>query len=125
MIHRRNMTMIDADLPGDELVRQVLESQHTRIPLWRGEPDNIVGVLHAKGLLRALRNNEWKPDGLLAEGPRVGLQPEATAFSLLLDGQPSEEELRGAQVTERVSLVARMPEVREWVNGRVREAAAE
>jgi Mg2+/Co2+ transporter CorB len=64
MIHRRGVTMIDADLPGDELVRQVLESQHTRIPLWRGEPDNIVGVLHAKGLLRALRNNAWKPDGL-------------------------------------------------------------
>lgn len=64
MVHRRGVTTIDADLPGDELVRQVLESQHTRIPLWRGEPDNVVGVLHAKGLLRALRNNDWKPEGL-------------------------------------------------------------
>ena len=64
MIHRRSVTTIDADLPPEELVRQVLESQHTRIPLWRGEPDNIVGVLHAKGLLRALRNNEWKQTGL-------------------------------------------------------------
>ena len=64
MIHRRGVTTIDADLPSEELVRQVLESQHTRIPLWRGEPDNIVGVLHAKGLLRAVRNNAWKLDGL-------------------------------------------------------------
>ncbi len=64
MIHRRGVTMIDADLSPEELVRQVLESQHTRIPLWRGEADNIVGVLHAKGLLRALRNNEWKLDQL-------------------------------------------------------------
>jgi Mg2+/Co2+ transporter CorB len=64
MIHRRSVTMIDADLPPEELVREVLESQHTRIPLWRGEPDNIVGVLHAKGLLRALRNNDWKLGGL-------------------------------------------------------------
>jgi len=64
MIHRGSITMIDADLPPDELVRQVLESQHTRIPLWRGEPDNIVGVLHAKGLLRAVKNNDWKLDGL-------------------------------------------------------------
>jgi Mg2+/Co2+ transporter CorB len=64
MIHRGSLTMIDADLPPEELVRQVLESQHTRIPLWRGEPDNIVGVLHAKGLLRALRNNDWKLGGL-------------------------------------------------------------
>ncbi len=64
MVHRRGVTTIDADLPSDQLVQQVLESQHTRIPLWRGEPDNIVGVLHAKGLLRALRNNEWKMTGL-------------------------------------------------------------
>ena len=64
MIHRRSVTTIDADLPPEELVRQVLESQHTRVPLWRGEPDNIVGVLHAKGLLRALRNNDWKLDRL-------------------------------------------------------------
>ncbi len=64
MVHRRGVTTIDADLPSDQLVQQVLESQHTRIPLWRGEPDNIVGVLHAKGLLRALRNNDWKMSGL-------------------------------------------------------------
>jgi Mg2+/Co2+ transporter CorB len=64
MIHRRNMTMIDADLPPEEIVRQVLDSQHTRIPLWRNEPDNIVGVLHAKGLLRALHQNDWKLQGI-------------------------------------------------------------
>jgi Mg2+/Co2+ transporter CorB len=64
MIHRRNMTMIDADLPPEEIVRHVLDSQHTRIPLWRNEPDNIVGVLHAKGLLRALHTNDWKLQGI-------------------------------------------------------------
>ena len=64
MAHRQIVTMIDVDLPPEELVRQVLESQHTRIPLWRGEPDNIIGVLHAKGLLRAVRNNDWKLDGI-------------------------------------------------------------
>jgi Mg2+/Co2+ transporter CorB len=64
MVHRRGVTTIDADLPIGDLVQLVLESPHTRIPLWRGEPDNIVGVLHAKGLLRALRNNEWKLEGL-------------------------------------------------------------
>jgi Mg2+/Co2+ transporter CorB len=64
MAHRRIVTMIDADAPPEDLVRQVLESQHTRIPLWRGEPDNVIGVLHAKGLLRAVRNNDWKLDGI-------------------------------------------------------------
>ena len=54
MIHRTKMRTIDANLPPDELVREVLASPYTRLPLWRGEPDNIIGILHAKDFLRAL-----------------------------------------------------------------------
>jgi Mg2+/Co2+ transporter CorB len=54
MIHRTKMRSIDADLPPAELVREVLASPYTRLPLWRGQPDNIVGILHAKDFLRAL-----------------------------------------------------------------------
>ncbi len=53
MVHRTKMQLIDADLPPEELVREVIASPYTRMPLWRGEPDNIIGVLHAKDLLRA------------------------------------------------------------------------
>ena len=53
MVHRTKMQLIDADLPPDELVREAIESPYTRMPLYRGEPDNIIGVLHAKDLLRA------------------------------------------------------------------------
>jgi magnesium and cobalt exporter, CNNM family len=55
MVHRTEMTMINADLPPDELVREVLSTEYTRIPLWRDKPENIIGVLHAKDLLRAIR----------------------------------------------------------------------
>jgi Mg2+/Co2+ transporter CorB len=54
MVHRTKMRAIDASLRPEEIVREVLASPYTRLPLWRGEPDNIVGVLHAKDLLRAL-----------------------------------------------------------------------
>ena len=54
MVHRTSMTTIDADLPPDDLVREVVASPYSRLPLWRGEPDNIIGVLHAKDLVRAL-----------------------------------------------------------------------
>ncbi|WP_395016615.1 HlyC/CorC family transporter [Dongia sp.] len=64
MVHRRNMTMLDADLPVEEIVNQALSSPHTRIPVYRGDPDNIVGVLHAKALLRAMHANQWKLDEL-------------------------------------------------------------
>ncbi len=54
MAHRTKMRIIDADLPPQTIVREVLASPYTRLPLWRDEPDNIIGLLHAKDLLRAL-----------------------------------------------------------------------
>ena len=54
MIHRTKMRTINAGLPQEELVREVLASPYTRLPLWSGSPENIIGVLHAKDLLRAL-----------------------------------------------------------------------
>ncbi|MBX9710459.1 MAG: HlyC/CorC family transporter [Xanthobacteraceae bacterium] len=55
MVHRTEMVMINADLPAEDLVKEVLATEYTRIPLWRGTPENIIGVLHAKDLLRAIR----------------------------------------------------------------------
>ena len=52
MRHRRQVEMIDADLPPDEIITRVLASPHTRLPIFRGSDDNILGVVHAKDLLR-------------------------------------------------------------------------
>jgi Mg2+/Co2+ transporter CorB len=57
MHHRQDIVEIDADLPPARIVEQVVESPYTRIPLWRGEKDNIVGVLHAKALLRQVHGH--------------------------------------------------------------------
>ncbi|MFT5742895.1 MAG: Mg2+/Co2+ transporter CorB [Paracoccaceae bacterium] len=54
MLHRSGIAMIDAALPVTEILRLSLESPHTRLPLYRDEPENIVGILHAKDLLRAM-----------------------------------------------------------------------
>jgi Mg2+/Co2+ transporter CorB len=58
MVHRTKMDAIDVSLPTEEIVDAALKSTHTRLPLWRGEREEIVGVLHAKMLLRALRETE-------------------------------------------------------------------
>lgn len=55
MTHRRNVAMIDAEDKADAVVDQILASPFTRIPLYRGEQDNVIGVLHAKEVLRELR----------------------------------------------------------------------
>lgn len=64
MVHRKSMVLLDAALPARELVEEVLEAQHTRIPLYRDEPDNIVGVLHARDLLKALAESPNGVEGL-------------------------------------------------------------
>ena len=53
MRHRSDIVSISADRPAEEIIEFCLASPYTRTPLWRGEPENIIGVLHAKDLLRA------------------------------------------------------------------------
>jgi Mg2+/Co2+ transporter CorB len=54
MIHRTNMETINLDDSPEQIVKQLLDSPFTRIPLWQGDSDNIVGVIHSKDVLRAL-----------------------------------------------------------------------
>jgi len=67
MTHRKAVAAIDVDLPTPEIVDQVLASPYTRIPLWRETPDNVIGVLHAKELLRAIRAHKGKLENLKIE----------------------------------------------------------
>ncbi|MCZ8122683.1 MAG: HlyC/CorC family transporter [Tagaea sp.] len=61
LVHRRQVVAIDAGQPVEAIIEQALSSPHTRIPLWRGQPDNVIGVLHAKSLLQAVRANTGDP----------------------------------------------------------------
>ncbi|SMH55178.1 HlyC/CorC family transporter [Maritimibacter sp. HL-12] len=63
MLHRSQIEMIDADLPPEEVLKQALASAHTRLPVYRGEPENIVGVIHAKDLSRAMYAAREAADG--------------------------------------------------------------
>ena len=69
MVHRTKMQTINIDDPPEKVVDEVLKSQHTRMPLWKDEPDNIVGVLHTKDLLVALARTGWD----VGEARRAGL----------------------------------------------------
>ena len=58
MIHRTKMMSINGDDPADSIVRQILDSPYTRIPVWKNEAENIVGIVHAKDVLRFVGANE-------------------------------------------------------------------
>ena len=62
MLHRSGIEMLNADAPPQEVVEQCLNSAHTRLPVYRDEPENIVGVVHAKDLLRAIYARATQPE---------------------------------------------------------------
>jgi Mg2+/Co2+ transporter CorB len=57
MVHRTKMIMIDGTEPINAVIQQVFKSGNTRLPVWRDNPDNIIGVLHAKNLFAAIQEN--------------------------------------------------------------------
>ncbi|MEM8811537.1 MAG: HlyC/CorC family transporter [Pseudomonadota bacterium] len=64
MVHRTNMKTLNADDPAEKLVEEVLASAYTRLPLWRDDSDNIIGVIHSKDLLRSLHRVDGSVDQL-------------------------------------------------------------
>lgn len=58
MTHRAAVSIVNADDQPEDILRYVLNSPYTRHPVFSGKSDNIVGVLHAKDLLRAFGEAE-------------------------------------------------------------------
>jgi cytidylate kinase len=64
----------------------------------------------------------WTEDSVLEASKSISLSPVENGFEPVLNGRRADDEIRGDTVTHRVSLVAKMPRVREWVNAQVRKA---
>ncbi len=71
MVHRRQIAMLEADDPPRKIVDEALKSPHTRLPLYRGEPENVVGVLHAKDLGARHRRGGQRPDRPVRQGQAI------------------------------------------------------
>ncbi|WP_050927802.1 HlyC/CorC family transporter [Aestuariivita boseongensis] len=63
MLHRSNIEMINADDTPEAILEQCLQSNHTRLPVFKDDPENIIGLIHAKDLLRAINKLIGGPDG--------------------------------------------------------------
>lgn len=92
MLHRSGIEMIDAALPPQDILAQILQSPYTRLPLYLDEPENIVGVIHAKDLLRAmyklLGDDDGGAQGLSAfDVMKVAMPPYFVPETITLDDQ--------------------------------------
>ena len=82
MVHRMAMRMVDADMPPAALVAEILNSPNTRIPIWRGSNDNIVGVIHVRALLRELHDvaNDYSKLDIMKVATKPWFVPDTTTL---------------------------------------------
>jgi len=68
MLHRSDIEIIDAAASPQDIVTQSLASRYTRLPIFKDEPENIIGVIHTKDLLREVdklvRGEDGGPDAI-------------------------------------------------------------
>ena len=87
MIHRTKMVSLDLGDAPEKIVKQLLKSGHTRIPLWKDNQDNIVGVIHAKDLFAALQEHG-------GDATKVNIEDIMTPPWFVPDTRPLEDQLK-------------------------------
>lgn len=68
MTHRGNVVFLDADMPAGELAKVVFNSPYSRFPVYRGDPDNIIGTIHVKTLMEAWSRTKDGSDQIALDG---------------------------------------------------------
>lgn len=94
MLHRSEIAMIDADAAPDEILTAVLASPHSRLPIFRGERENILGVIHAKDLLRAVEKMARSEDGTFAPVRDLDIVSVAKKPYFVPETTPLDEQMR-------------------------------
>ena len=92
MLHRSSIEMIDVDDDSETILSQLLHSPHTRLPVYKDDPENIVGVVHAKDVLRAMDRLMRGPDASAAglagfQVTDVAMKPYFVPETTTLDDQ--------------------------------------
>ena len=82
MVHRNKIEMIDLSAPLEETFDRIAASPYTRLPIWQGKPENIVGILHVKALIQARRKrpDAWRSIDLLSLSTPPWFVPEQTSL---------------------------------------------
>jgi Mg2+/Co2+ transporter CorB len=86
MVHRTKMVTLNAELPAQDIINEMLKSGHSRIPLWKGNPDNIVGVLLAKSVFAAYQKHRGDTE-------KMNLEELMTEAWFVPDTRPLEDQL--------------------------------
>jgi len=100
MVPRQDIVGLDLDAEWDEIVQTLTESLFTRLPVWRGDLDNIVGLLHIRTVVTQLARNELDRDSLMRAIRKPYFIPEGTALTQQLLEFQGRERRMGLVVDE-------------------------
>ena len=136
MVHRKSMVAVDADLPCEELFEAVMAAEHTRVPVWRGSPDNIVGLLRTSDVAREYARHGGKcdhldilslmqapwfvPDTTTLEDQLRAFRAQRSHFAFVVDEYGA---LQGIVTREDIldEILADIPEEHESTRGQIRK----
>jgi Mg2+/Co2+ transporter CorB len=94
MLPRRDIEMIDADAPPADVLARAINSPHTRLPIYRGEPENNDGVVHAKDVLRAVHRLLRDEGGGIEKLDHFDVMAVEMEPSFVPETTPLEEQMR-------------------------------
>ena len=94
MLHRSKVEMIDADAAPNAILTAVLASPHSRLPIYRGERENIIGVVHAKDLLRAVEKILGGQGGNLSSIRELDVMSASKKPYFIPETTPLDEQMR-------------------------------
>jgi Mg2+/Co2+ transporter CorB len=82
MVHRKDMKLLNVDDPLEKIMEELVDSHHTRLPIYQGDPDNIIGIIHAKKFLRLVKDQQEKltPEDILESAKKPWFVPETTTL---------------------------------------------
>lgn len=60
MVPQNRVIALDVELGRDQLIKQVIDEGYSRLPVYLGDIDNVIGIVHSKDLLKAVIDNKFK-----------------------------------------------------------------
>jgi Mg2+/Co2+ transporter CorB len=94
MLHRSQIETVNIDAPIEEIIAQCVNSTHTRLPAWRDDPENIVGVIHSRDLMREVHRLVRDAGGSFDAVAKLNLTAVAREPYFVPETTPLDEQMR-------------------------------
>lgn len=94
MLHRSRLETVNIDAPPAEIIAQSVNSPHSRLPAWQGDPENIVGVIHVRDLMREVHRVVTEAEGDFSAVARLDIRSVAREPYFVPDTTPLDEQMR-------------------------------